>query len=114
MFKTVYVVIDALHLCDEYCDGGTTQTILETFSELPENVRLLFTCNNSPQAKGFGAQQKIQVKPNPADVEAYVRRRVSLSTKLQHLEIESLLNTIIDHTQESEMSYPSVLISKRY
>ncbi|VZI15851.1 unnamed protein product [Fusarium fujikuroi] len=103
MFKTVYVVIDALHLCDEYCDGGTTQTILETFSELPENVRLLFTCNNSPQAKGFGAQQKIQVKPNPADVEAYVRRRVSLSTKLQHLEIESLLNTIIDHTQESEM-----------
>ncbi|SCN80952.1 uncharacterized protein FFB20_09299 [Fusarium fujikuroi] len=72
MFKTVYVVIDALHLCDEYCDGGTTQTILETFSELPENVRLLFTCNNSPQAKGFGAQQKIQVKPNPADVEAYV------------------------------------------
>ncbi|EXA46343.1 hypothetical protein FOVG_07064 [Fusarium oxysporum f. sp. pisi HDV247] len=108
MFKTVYVVIDALDLCAEYCDDATTQTISQTFAELPQNVRVLFSCSNSFQAKNFGAQQNIQVRPNPADVEAYVRSRVGHSVKLQHLqqdnqEMESLVKTIVDQTRESEM-----------
>ncbi|ENH74379.1 Ankyrin-1 [Fusarium oxysporum f. sp. cubense race 1] len=113
MFKTVYVVIDALDLCAEYCDDATTQTISQTFAELPQNVRVLFSCSNSFQAKNFGAQQNIQVRPNPADVEAYVRSRVGHSVKLQHLqqdnqEMESLVKTIVDQTRESDISPASV------
>jgi hypothetical protein len=119
MFKTVYVVIDALDLCAEYCHGATTQTIRETFVELPQNVRVLFSCSNNVQATHLGVQQRIQVKPDPADVEAYVKGRVGLSMKLQHLlqdnqEMEFLVKGIIDQTQESKMYSSSVPILKRH
>ncbi|KAF4435877.1 ankyrin [Fusarium acutatum] len=90
MFKTVYVVIDALYLCAEYRDDTTTQTILETFAELPENVRVLFSCINSLQARDFGAQQKIQVRPNPADVETYTRLKKAKFSARVHRQDQEL------------------------
>ncbi|KAH6949128.1 ankyrin repeat-containing domain protein [Fusarium avenaceum] len=106
MFKTVYIIIDALdvyltHQCDK-----TQDTIYESFTKLPSNVRVLFSSRNGALARRLCVQNRFDVVPKTADIEAYVKSRVqdiSHLRKLQGNDERSFMVEIIRQTKTSQM-----------
>ncbi|KAF5643075.1 ankyrin [Fusarium sp. NRRL 52700] len=106
MFKTVYVVIDALdvylrHRCDK-----TQQTIYECFPKLSENVRVLFSSRDGALANRLGVHSRFHIEPREADIEVYVKNRVQGISHLENLhenEKKAFTDEIINQTRKSQM-----------
>ncbi|KAF5658559.1 ankyrin [Fusarium circinatum] len=90
MFKTVYVVIDALdahltHRCDI-----TQEPIYESFRKLPSNVRVLFSSRDEALANDLGVRSRLRVVPRTADIEAFLLAKLHLN----RLETDTALRTL--------------------
>lgn len=84
MFKHVFLILDGLDSRHaEDLEGH--DSIPSCLSQLPKNVRILFTTRDNSISRRFGASRKIQVAPEMSDVKAYIKARIDRSSNLSRL-----------------------------
>jgi hypothetical protein len=108
VFKTVYLVIDALDSCTNRKDEKTRQRMQEALRKLPSNIRVLFTSRTESLVRDFGIGQTIEITPHRQDIKAYVKDQINQDSDLRRVladksQQEEVINKVTELTLKSGM-----------
>ncbi|KAM0195661.1 hypothetical protein ACHAPA_008106 [Fusarium lateritium] len=108
MFKTVYLVIDALDCCTNSKDQKTRQIMQEALRKLPKNIRILFTSRSESLLRDFGSSQLVHIMPQWQDVGTYVKDQINKDMDLRRVltdasHQEEVINKVTELTLKSGM-----------
>ncbi|KAF4466261.1 hypothetical protein FALBO_6887 [Fusarium albosuccineum] len=76
VFKTVYLVIDALDSCTNGRGERTRHNMYQALKKLPDTIRILFTSRSDSLIRDLGVSHKLEITPNRSDIETYVNNRI--------------------------------------
>ena len=88
IFKTVYLVIDALNICQSISRENTWKDLRRALGNLPSTVRVLVTFRDSMNpvdsslSEIGGGGKELLVTPTEQDLATYVRRRIEQDNAL--------------------------------
>ena len=94
LFKTIYLVIDALDSCTNTQGERTRQILQEALRKLPGNIRVLFTSRRESLIRDLDISTKIEVTPRAEDIGIYVQDRINVDTELRR---------VLENTDHQEM-----------